>query len=710
MIRNWLPPVLRSTIAAAAFVVLSAAPSSAQTEIVLHAKNASATLGDWQVVSDATAAGGARMWNPDRGAKKLSAALASPYDYFELTFNAEAGRGYRLWVRGNATNDYWANDSVFVQFSGSVYSSGGASYRIGSADAAVVSVEECSGCGSYRWGWNDNGYSGMGPVVYFATTGQQKLRIQKREDGVSIDQVVLSASKYVNASPGAFKNDSVILTETGATATTTTTTSTTTSTTGTTSTSSTTEIVIPVASSAVLRGDWQMVPDASAATGVRVWNPDRGARKLSSAAAAPTDYFDITFNAEANRPYRLWIRGQAQNNTYTNDSVFVQFSGSLNTSNAPAWRIGTTSATVMSVEACSGCGVSGWGWEDNGYSSDGELIYFATTGAQTVRVQRREDGISIDQIVLSSSTYRTSRPGLTKNDTTILTGGTSTSTSTTTTIETTETTITTAPPPTTTGSGTPVRLRVMDWNIYHGMGTDGVYNIDRQATWMARLNPDVIILNEVEKYTGWGYEDQPARFEAMLEAKTGRAWYMHFIQEFGNWTSNGKGHIILSVYPFQSVGYATITQSDGLRGAGAIGQATIIVNGRTINLLVTHLDPYDRDMRLTQAQDAIRYASGFAENRILVGDMNAWPDQTSIAELNKTYYDSWTVAANAGRATGIAGITPFGATKNGRIDYIFYSKNAPNLVVLDSWTPDTRDANGYMPSDHRPVVTTFEVR
>ena len=129
-----------------------------------------------------------------------------------------------------------------------------------------------------------------------------------------------------------------------------------------------------------------------------------------------------------------------------------------------------------------------------------------------------------------------------------------------------------------------------------------------------------------------------------------------------------------------------------------------------MNLIVTHLDPYDRAMRLTQAHNVINWASGYAENRILTGDMNAWPDQTSILEYNKWYYDSWTTAANNGTATGIGDITPFGATKNGRIDYIFYSKYAPNLVVVDSKTPDTRDGSGYMPSDHRPVVTTFVVR
>ncbi len=265
----------------------------------------------------------------------------------------------------------------------------------------------------------------------------------------------------------------------------------------------------------------------------------------------------------------------------------------------------------------------------------------------------------------------------------------------------------TAPTPT---SSTGVQLRVMDWNIHHGVGTDGVYNLDRLATWMAKMNPDVVLLNEVEKYTGWGNEDQPARFKSMLQTKTGKTWYAHFAQEYGDWSSNGKGHLILSSRPFESTGYTAITASSGLIGAGAAAQAAIIVNGRRINFILSHLDPSSSTMRLIQARDVIAWASGFAENRIITGDMNAWPDQSSILEFNKTYYDSWTVAESKGTATGISGITPFGATKKGRIDYIFFSKNAPNLVVLSSKTPDTRDSSGVMPSDHRPVVTTFDVR
>jgi endonuclease/exonuclease/phosphatase family metal-dependent hydrolase len=88
--------------------------------------------------------------------------------------------------------------------------------------------------------------------------------------------------------------------------------------------------------------------------------------------------------------------------------------------------------------------------------------------------------------------------------------------------------------------------------------------------------------------------------------------------------------------------------------------------------------------------------------------MNAWPDQTSIGHINQTYYDSWTVARNQGSAVAFAGNS--GETKSGRIDFIFYSKNSRNLSVKSSQVYDTRAANGVMPSDHRPVLTTFIVR
>ena len=184
-------------------------------EIVLHAWRAQ-TVGNWQVVSDASAAGGARVTSIDLGSPKITTAAAAPGDYFELTFTAEAGRPYRLWVRGIASGDSYANDSVFAQFTNSVNASGAAIYRIGTSAAAEVNLEDCSGCGIAGWGWQDNGWgvNVAGPVIYFATSGTQTIRISTREDGFSIDQIVLSPSAYLTTSPGALKRDTTILPET----------------------------------------------------------------------------------------------------------------------------------------------------------------------------------------------------------------------------------------------------------------------------------------------------------------------------------------------------------------------------------------------------------------------------------------------------------------------------------------------------------------
>jgi len=181
--------------------------------------------------------------------------------------------------------------------------------------------------------------------------------------------------------------------------------------------------VILYASEAPLRvGAWIVESDSTAAGGARIRHPNAGAAKIATAAANPANYFELTFTADAGRGYRLWIRGKADSNNWSNDSVFVQFSDALTASGAPIYKIGTTSATDVNLEACSGCGVAGWGWQDNGYGTGvlGPLIYFANSGPKTMRVQTREDGFAIDQIVLSHTTFVTSSPGALRNDTTIL--------------------------------------------------------------------------------------------------------------------------------------------------------------------------------------------------------------------------------------------------------------------------------------------------
>ena len=777
--------VIGASAVFAAVVFAQSTPS----DVVLRTTAAQVIAGKWTRIADASAAGGAALRHPDAGAAKLTSPLAAPIDYFELTFQAEAGTPYRLWMRGRADADSWANDSVYAQFSGSVDAARAAIYRIGTTSATTLTVEDCNGCGVRGWGWQDNGYGPgvLGPLIYFAVSGSQTLRIQTREDGLRIDQIVLSPSTYLSAAPGATKNDTTILPtsdpaaatlvhgpylqqasassvrvvwatlENGEgqvrytrrpsgspvleTAATRLVPRTTTGLTydyfhheaaidalaasseydyqlfldaapvgpgathrfrtapqagnglvkflafgdsgtgssqqqqlaalmaadtadlvlhtgdiaygnsggtgdaswktfqdwffaiyraslpsrpffpsegnhdsrptngngkayldlfslptngasvgfpdhaeryysfdygpihfvaldteftfqdttrrseqlawldadlastpqpwkvaffhrspfsaggehgsdlavrdafaplfgrhgvqlalsahehdyertrpqsiagqpvtyvvtggggaplypagtaawtaysasrhhyvraavddcvlrleavgldgavfdGTTLNrcavpppSPSPDVVLYAVDAATRSGAWTYVSDSSAAAGSRLRHPDAGAAKLTTPLAAPQHYVDFTFDAAADAPYRLWIRGKADGNSWANDSVFVQFSGAVDDALRPVYGIDTASATTITIEDCTGCGLSGWGWQDNGYAGPGPTIRFAAAGAQRVRIQTREDGLSIDQIVLSPQRYLTTSPGALKNDSVIV--------------------------------------------------------------------------------------------------------------------------------------------------------------------------------------------------------------------------------------------------------------------------------------------------
>lgn len=155
---------------------------------------------------------------------------------------------------------------------------------------------------------------------------------------------------------------------------------------------------------------------AAAVGGIALWHPNQAAPKIVTPSATPEHFAEFTFFAEAGRPYHIWIRGRAQWNDPANDSVHVQFDG------VAGARIGTTSSKVVNLEDDALAGVQGWGWQDTGYGVGvlGTPVVFETTGPQTLRLQPREDGMLIDQIVISPERYLLVSPGLLKRDATVV--------------------------------------------------------------------------------------------------------------------------------------------------------------------------------------------------------------------------------------------------------------------------------------------------
>ena len=184
---------------------------ASSSDIVLYAAKAPKRKGTWAVVADSTAAGGHSMTNPNLGASTITAPLANPANYFELTFPAYGVKAYHLWIRGKSAGNSISNDSVYVQFSDSVTSSGSPIHRIGTTSGMAVILQACTGATEHNWGWTDNGWCGLGANVFFQSTGPHTIRVQVREDGLSIDQIVLSPITYLSTAPGKATDDTTIL-------------------------------------------------------------------------------------------------------------------------------------------------------------------------------------------------------------------------------------------------------------------------------------------------------------------------------------------------------------------------------------------------------------------------------------------------------------------------------------------------------------------
>jgi hypothetical protein len=184
---------------------------------------------------------------------------------------------------------------------------------------------------------------------------------------------------------------------------------------------STDDIVLYAKRATVTGNAWTFVNDSTAAGGVRLANADAGGAKLAAPSPAPASFVELPFTVEPGRGYHVWLRGKAQNDSWQNDSTFMQFSGSVTAAGAPVFRIGSTSAAIFSIEEGNGAGVAGWGWQDNayGFGALADAVYFESA-SQVLRVQVREDGLSFDQIVLSPVTFAAAAPGAGKNDATLL--------------------------------------------------------------------------------------------------------------------------------------------------------------------------------------------------------------------------------------------------------------------------------------------------
>ena len=472
------------------------------SDIVIYASDipTSALHGAWSKANDGSAADGVMMLTPDAGLAQLNAPLASPDDYVDVTFSAPAGTTYRLWLRLRALNNAKANDAVWVQFS-DARSGGSSIYPLNTTSGLLVNLAtDGTGSSLNGWGWQNTAYWLSQPTaISFASGGNHTMRIQIREDGAQIDQIVLSPSTFFGSAPGGPTNDSTIVPKSGPPPPPTPpsapsspnpasgatgiglSTTLTWSSSGATSydvrfgTTNPPPLVSNDQSAASFNASglsanttyfWQITASNTAgSTAGPVWTfttaaappqdivvyasdvsagdvhgawfkatnsppspnqtaagtPDNGVANTNAPLASPTDYIEARFFAPAGVPYRLWIRLAATANSKLNDAVWVQIS-EAGDGGAAFYPVGSTSGLLVNLATDSGAAsLNGWGWANGAYwLQQATTFIFSSTGTHTIRIQTREDGAFVDQIVFSPSTYFNNPPGGPTNDSTIV--------------------------------------------------------------------------------------------------------------------------------------------------------------------------------------------------------------------------------------------------------------------------------------------------
>ena len=220
-------------------------------------------------------------------------------------------------------------------------------------------------------------------------------------------------------------------------------------------------------------------------------------------------------------------------------------------------------------------------------------------------------------------------------------------------------------------------LRVLCWNLHHGVGEDGKLDLERIAKVIRDAKPDLVALQEVDNQCSRsGKVDQTAELARLTEMTGvfGKA------MDFGG---GGYGQAILSRHPVSS------HQVHALPGKGEpriAFEASVSIDGTAIRLISLHLD-LDPAQRLAQAEVVAKLAETSPQPVILCGDFNDIPDSAPLAAFKQP----WTaVPKKAPVFTHPAGKSEI------EIDHFFtrgFTPAEPILVLPEA-----------VASDHRPLL------
>ncbi|HEY5909649.1 MAG TPA: endonuclease/exonuclease/phosphatase family protein [Verrucomicrobiae bacterium] len=235
-------------------------------------------------------------------------------------------------------------------------------------------------------------------------------------------------------------------------------------------------------------------------------------------------------------------------------------------------------------------------------------------------------------------------------------------------------------------------LRVLTYNVHHGEGVDGRLDLDRIATVIRAASPDLVALQEVDRYARrTGGIDQTATYARLTGL---HAWFGAAMPFQGG----EYGQALLSRWPLQQ---PTVLPLPGTRGREPRIVVTAIVDiprlGR-IRLAGLHLDAgQDDGDRWTQAGALLQGLKSDSVRTLLAGDFNATPESRVMQRILAPG-NGWVDTAGQWAAPTIPAESP-----KSRIDFVLASPPAAWQTLKSEVIPELAA------SDHRPVLVEISL-
>ena len=254
--------------------------------------------------------------------------------------------------------------------------------------------------------------------------------------------------------------------------------------------------------------------------------------------------------------------------------------------------------------------------------------------------------------------------------------------------------------------GRQVPLRVATYNIHHGEGTDGQFDLARTAAAIRATGADVVGLQEVDVH--WGprssWRDEARLLAEKLDMEVFFAPIYTLETPAEDQPPRKYGLAILSRYPIVHAENHEITRLSTLLPspeptlAPGFPEVVINVRGARVHVYNTHLDfRGDPTVRSMQVKDMLAImAQDAGAQQVLLGDFNARPGSPELEPLWDHVEDAWKVAD---RDPGGGNTYPSGDPVK-RIDYITIS---PGIEVRSATVART------LASDHLPMIADLTV-